>query len=154
MILSDKSRDPQQRQRISKIVFASEHMNKSLEICSTVPPISTGEIVLEPSRKNYCPFRVAFDGSSSIRIPCVYKVPAEGDVTTLNILILYEIKHEDGVKPQFSAFGSVLYRVIKISIKIPLLPSIRVEHSLLRKCDIQTAINLLKVQNLAKVCNF
>ena len=150
MVLKDKSKVPKQRERVSKIVIASENMSKCLEIRS--PPSSGNELLLESIQKNYCPLRVVLDGSSVVRIPCLYKVSPIGDLTTLNILILYEIKSEENdPPPSFSPFGSVIYRVIKISIKIPLLSSLRLELSCLKKLSSKKTVNLLRVQNLTKV---
>ncbi|CAG7661317.1 unnamed protein product [Allacma fusca] len=150
LVLTDKTSDTTQKLRVSRVVLASENMNSCLEIRPSVASGSTGDLVLESVQKNYCPFAVTFDGSSSIRIPCLYKVPPLGDVATLNMLILYEIKPENEDPVVFSAFGTVIYRVIKISIKIPLLTSLRFDHSFLKKADILTAINLLRIQNLSK----
>ena len=150
MVLKDKSKDPKQRERLPRIVVASENMSKSLEVCS-VSKTSNG-LVLESIHKNYCSLGVILDGSSVVKIPCLYKVPPNGDMTTLNILILYEIKPEvTPVLTSFSPFGSVIYRVVKVSIKIPLLSSLRLEHSCLKKLSTQRTVNLLKVQNLTKV---
>ena len=121
----------------------------------------TKGLTVEKTHKNYCPVKLDnLEGSNPlVKIPCVFKAPQIGDVALLKVLIVYQVSKRLDDSPshattQHSSTKTTwepLHRAIKISIKVPLLPCIRLEYSLLKSLDSLTHLGLLKIQNLTQV---
>ncbi|ODM95559.1 hypothetical protein Ocin01_11121 [Orchesella cincta] len=78
---------------------------------------------------------------SPTKIPCVFKAPHTGETAVLDILLVYEILHNDDASKK-------AHRVIRMSIQIPLSPAVHLEYSSLKMLDCINYLGLLRLYNL------
>lgn len=137
LVLSDMSPDTGQTDRITDFVVAMEKMKDHLEIQDT-----SSSLQINSTKDNYCRFTSSFD-LSTCRIPCLLKTPSSGDSVTLKLLVLYNFNSLDSTR--------VNHRVIKITVKIPLLNCLKLEYTTLKLLNASSYVGLLRSHNLTPV---
>lgn len=129
-------------------------MSEFLEVSNELSPNK-----IESVEKNYCPISVNLDGSPSVKIPCVLKAP-QINSAQLNVLVLYQVDpvpitsntqgeaENDEILPFSTKLRALPYRVIKVPINIPLIPSLKLDYSFLKPLSSVLFLGLLKVENV------
>jgi hypothetical protein len=155
LILRDKSKDPFERRRVHRVIVASDGMKDFLEVSSS------SDYSIEDPTRNYTAMKLnAEDSALTVKIPCVFKALQTGDTAKLKILIVYQVhKRADdhhhslsSTPPSSSKLEwEPVHRVIKVSIKVPLQPCLRLEYSFLKSLDSVRYLGLLKIHNLVPV---
>ncbi len=141
LVLSDKSTNNEQKSRITDFVIAMENMTEYLEIQS-----NSSSLQIASTKDNYCRFIAVFDSDSKCRIPCIFKSPPTGDSFIIKLLVLYNFKSLDNTR--------INHRVIKLSVKVPLLNCLKLEYSTLKLLNATSYVGLVKIHNLTPVIIF
>jgi hypothetical protein len=133
-------------------------MNEFLEVSKEMPLHKIDSV-----EKNYCPISVNLDGSPTVKIPCIFKAP-QIQLATLNILILYQVSElpensnthleTDEVLPFSTKLRALPYRVIKVCVNIPLIPSLKLDYFFLKAVSSVQFLGLLKVENLMQQVSY